>query len=136
MICNHLWTFDHETLLIWLHKCTFNRGDELYANDLCESQFESQDIFSHLSKNNCICMLFSELNDSKKLSCFQNNLLTLYLYNRQQYIIKYIYVYITASFVACDIYTENLFSESGAVSCQIFQKTWIRKLQSKFGLWR
>ena len=32
-------------------KCTFlTERDELYANDPCGSQFESQDIFSHLSK--------------------------------------------------------------------------------------
>ena len=36
-------------------KKQLNRGGELYANDPCGSQFESQDIFSHSSKDNCIC---------------------------------------------------------------------------------
>ena len=38
----------------------FNRGDELYANDPYGSQFESQDIFSHMSVefNIAVCFYF------------------------------------------------------------------------------
>ena len=39
-----------------------------YTNDPCGSLFESQDIFSHLSKNNCICFSEKCLPYQKKVS--------------------------------------------------------------------
>ena len=67
-----------------IHVILSNRRDEFYANDPCGSQFESQDIFSHLSKNNYICYSVNEM--IQKTKCFQNHAIPLCNHMRLNFI--------------------------------------------------